>query len=134
MIIYLGQKLLLGSSELPILLLHQVGFTAPSISRLSRVRSYRTISPLPVPSINSGHRLYAFCCTFPKLKNRNPAHMPTGLLLFCSVGVTNHHFPPRLTPGFGCSDFPPLFRSSKRLAKKERSPSLLRRLYNVHEK
>ena len=41
----------------------QVGFTEPSESLRMLVRSYRTVSPLPVPGC-PGHRRFAFCCTF----------------------------------------------------------------------
>ena len=38
-----------ATRSLPYFALHQVGFTSPPVSRLSRVRSYRTFSPLPAP-------------------------------------------------------------------------------------
>ena len=53
----------LGTSDgpsVPRLALLRVGFTEPTGSPRSLVRSYRTVSPLPVPS---GHRRSAFCGT-----------------------------------------------------------------------
>ncbi len=46
------------------LALLRVGFAEPRDVAARAVRSYRTISPLPVPE---GHRRYAFCCTFRRL-------------------------------------------------------------------
>ena len=55
----------------PCLVLLRVGFTKPAESPRPLVRSYRTISPLPVPrpmpSTGGGHRRCVFCCTFPDL-------------------------------------------------------------------
>jgi len=47
--------------EFPYLVLLRVGFTVPSYVTTDAVRSYRTISPLPV--LRKALRRYTFCCT-----------------------------------------------------------------------
>ena len=55
-----------GSPQtLPYLVLHRVGFAELPRSPGELVRSYRTISPLPVTKpAGSADRRYTFCCTF----------------------------------------------------------------------
>jgi len=50
----------------PYLVLLRVGFTMPQTVTRCAVRSYRTISPLPVAELVSAGR-YIFCCTFRRL-------------------------------------------------------------------
>jgi hypothetical protein len=53
-----------GSPQaIPYLVLHRMGFTKLPRSPGELVRSYRTISPLPVFSITENRR-FIFCCTF----------------------------------------------------------------------
>ena len=59
-----GHIFLIRRSTLSYLVLLQVGFTLPRNVTTRAVRSYRTISTLPVPE---GHRRYIFCCTFRRL-------------------------------------------------------------------
>ena len=90
-IIPLGRPLLAGSSTLtrtPLLdrsrgdradrsrrcaysSLLREGLASPPVTRLSRVGSYPTISPLPVPARpikrRLGHRRCHFCCAFPRV-------------------------------------------------------------------
>ena len=93
-IIHLGDALLRRSSALPghrarrtghldgpswlrcpYLSLLREGLAAPPVTRPSRVGSYPTISPLPVPPPRAplearglnGHRRSAFCCAFPRV-------------------------------------------------------------------
>jgi hypothetical protein len=76
-----------GSPQsLLLLALHRVGFTSPPVPRLSRVRSYRTISPLPVPE----DKLRAIGCIF-------------------SVALSLGSPPPAVSrhPALRCPDFPP---------------------------
>src|SRR5215510_5089094 len=51
--------------RLPYLALLQVGFAVPPCVATGAVRSYRTVSPLPVPLLKL--RRFAFCCTFRRL-------------------------------------------------------------------
>ena len=71
--IHLGLESLQGSSDLPVpnvghvikgtyLVLLRVGFTVPRTVTSRAVRSYRTLSPLPVNS-EENHRRYTLCCT-----------------------------------------------------------------------
>ncbi len=53
-----------GRTMPPYLALLRVGFTVPRCVATRAVRSYRTLSPLPVPE---GHRRSALCCTFRRL-------------------------------------------------------------------
>jgi hypothetical protein len=53
-----------ATSMHPYLALLRVGFAVPRRVATRAVRSYRTISPLPVPE---GHRRYVFCGTFRRL-------------------------------------------------------------------
>jgi hypothetical protein len=61
----------------------------------SPVRSYRTLSPLPVRRANAGHRRSALCCTF--RRSGRPRGSPE------RPGVTRH-------PALWSSDFPPAAR------------------------
>src|SRR5262249_46353005 len=84
-VIHLDRTLLAGSSDLPG---SQAGRTAPSplfglaprgvcpATRITpdAVRSYRTISPLPVT------RRYIFCCTSRKIRLRGPPRLLAGTL------------------------------------------------------
>src|SRR5688572_27272175 len=53
------------SRRLPYLALLQVGFAVPPGVTTGAVRSYRTVSPLPVSLLKL--RRFAFCCTFRRL-------------------------------------------------------------------
>jgi hypothetical protein len=101
-IIPLGRPLLAGSSTLtrtprldrsrddradrsrrcPYSSLLREGLAPPPVTRLSRVGSYPTISPLPVPS-EPGHRRCRFCGAFPRVtpgrRYRPPCPMEPGL-------------------------------------------------------
>lgn len=55
-----------GHTMHPYLALLRTGFTLPRTVTSRAVRSYRTISPLPVPG-EPGHRRYVFCGTFRRL-------------------------------------------------------------------
>ncbi len=55
-----------GHTLFPYLVLLRVGFTMPPRVTTGAVRSYRTISPLPV-SLKEKLRRYLFCCTFRRL-------------------------------------------------------------------
>src|SRR4051794_41903229 len=52
---------MLTGPVIPCLALLRVGVTEPPESPRTLVRSYRTVSPLPVPG-EPGHRRFALCC------------------------------------------------------------------------
>jgi hypothetical protein len=73
----------------PCLALLRMGFTWPAESPRPPVRSYRTISPLPVPD-ESGHRRYLFCGTDPWSRDRSalPTILSCGARTFLPVVAT----------------------------------------------
>jgi len=72
------RKLTRAAPSLPYSVLLRVGFTLPQGVATRAVRSYRTFSPLPVPSVD-GHRRFVFCGTFRRLTP------PRGYLAPCPV-------------------------------------------------
>jgi hypothetical protein len=69
-----------GRSIVPYLALLRVGFAVPSAVTRDAVRSYRTVSPLPVTG-EPAHRRFTLCCTFRRLAapGRYPAPCPAEL-------------------------------------------------------
>ena len=74
------------SRRYPYSSLLQEGLAPPPVTRLSRVGSYPTISPLPVPSSSGeeeGHRRCGFCGAFPRVtpgrRYRPPCPVEPGL-------------------------------------------------------
>src|SRR5436309_5366573 len=77
---------MLAGPTIPRLALLRVGVTEPPESPLTLVRSYRTVSPLPVPHPQGhGHRRSALCCPEPTghpvlaLTSTLPCGVPTFL-------------------------------------------------------
>jgi len=87
-----GTRLARAAPRVPYLALLPVGFAVPRVSPRRAVRSYRTVSPLPEPSIalaTEGHRRSVLCGTFPGLApgGRYPPPCPAEFGLSSRPGV-----------------------------------------------